>query len=83
MSITINTLEHQQAILDQGIEDGQTMPQVLSVHQLDKLLAYLSTEFVFASGTMAWSDMSDASKYGFIVGIQHAREVLRQMTEGV
>lgn len=83
MTITINTLEHQQAILDQGIEDGQTMPQVLSVHQLDKLLAYLSTEFAFASGTVEGSNMSDASKYGFIVGIQYAREVLRQMTEGV
>lgn len=78
----IDSIKKQREYLQRAIA-GEGLPQVLNEWQLTELSAVLSTEYLYAAGILTDASYSETAMYGYIMALQHVRELLRSMSTPV
>lgn len=59
------------------------LPKVLNPGQLEEILPVFSTEYLYASGTLTSDGYSEQAMYGYVMCLQHVRELLVGVTQGL
>ena len=79
---TLNKLRQERERLRNIISNGE-LPKVLNSGQLEELLPVFSTEYLYASGTLTSEGYSEQAMYGYVMCLQHVRELLVGATQGL
>lgn len=59
------------------------LPKVLNSGQLEEILPIFSAEYLYASGTLTSAGYSEQAMYGYVMCLQHVRELLVGVTQGL
>lgn len=59
------------------------LPKVLNSGQLEEILPIFSVEYIYASGTLTHEGYSEQAMYGYVMCLQHVRELLAGVTQGL
>lgn len=76
---TLMNLKEQRESLRRALE-SEGMPQIINEWQHQELSAFLSVEYLYACGTLTDNGYSEQAMYGYIMALQHVREILANMT---
>ena len=79
--ITLTKLRDHREKLRHVLSEGE-LPKVLNQGQLDEILPVLSTEYLYASGILTSEGYSEQAMFGYVMCLQHVREILSGLTPG-
>lgn len=79
---TLNKLRQERQTLRNIIMNGE-LPKVLNSGQLEEILPIFSAEYLYASGTLTSESYSEQAMYGYVMCLQHVRELLVGVTQGL
>lgn len=78
----VSKMKEQRESLRVAVESG-SLPQVINEWQLDELSAFLSVEYLYATGVLTDNGYSESAMYGYVMALQHVREMLGAMASPV
>lgn len=79
---TLNKLRQERQALRNIIMNGE-LPKVLNSGQLEEILPVFSAEYLYASGILTSEGYSEQAMYGYVMCLQHVRELLVGVTQGL
>lgn len=79
---TLNKLRQERQDLRNTLMNGE-LPKVLNSGQLEEILPILSVEYLYASGILTSEGYSEQAMYGYVMCLQHVRELLVGVTQGL
>lgn len=77
---TLAKLQQERQALKRFLSNGG-LPKVLNSGQLDEILPIFSTEHLYATGTLGNAGYSEQAMYGYVMCLQHVRELLSAVTQ--
>ena len=79
---SLSNIKAQREILQRTIAEG-VLPSTINEWQYQELSAVLSVEYMYASGTLTDAGYSESAMYGYVMALQHVREILGTMSSNI
>lgn len=79
---SINGIKQQRETLRRSLS-GEGLPSIINEWQHQELSAYLSVEYLYATGVLTDAGYSEQAMYGYVMALQHVREILGTMASPV
>ena len=76
---SLSNIKAQREILQRTIAEG-VLPSTINEWQYQELAAFLSVEHMYATGQLTEGSFSESALYGYVIALQHVRELLGSMT---